>query len=61
MDITGLQALEEVIEHMKRRAVRVMLCEAIPRVRNKLAMAGVLSAAGSGNYFDTLGDALASC
>jgi SulP family sulfate permease len=61
MDITGLQALEEVIERMKRRAVRVILCEANPRVHGKLATADVLSAAGSGNYFDTLGDALASC
>ncbi len=61
MDITGLQTLEEVIQEMTRRGVRVMLCEANQRVRDKLDMAGVLSAAGTGNYFDTLGEALANC
>lgn len=61
MDITGLQTLEEVIQQMTRRGVRVILCEANQRVRDKLALAGVLLAAGEGNYFDTLGDALAAC
>jgi SulP family sulfate permease len=61
MDITGLQTLEEVIQQMTRRGVRVMLCEANQRVRDKLELAGVLRAAGAGNYFDTLGDALANC
>jgi SulP family sulfate permease len=61
MDITGLLALEEVIREMMRRGVRVILCEANQRVRNKLDVAGVVSVAGSGNYFDTLGEALASC
>lgn len=61
MDITGLQTLEEVIQRMTRRGVRVILCEANQRVRDKLALAGVLLAAGEGNYFDTLGDALAAC
>ncbi|MDL2357523.1 MAG: SulP family inorganic anion transporter [Pseudomonadota bacterium] len=61
MDITGLQSLEEVIGHLNRRGVRVVLCEANERVRHKLDLAGVFSAAGAGNYFDTLGAALASC
>ncbi len=61
MDITGLLALEEVIREMMRRGVRVILCEANQRVRSKLDVAGVVSVAGSGNYFDTLGEALASC
>ncbi len=61
MDITGLQALEEVIQQMTRRGVRVMLCEANQRVRDKLELARVLAAAGAGNYFETLGDALANC
>jgi SulP family sulfate permease len=61
MDITGLLTLEEVIQEMMRRGVRVMLCEANRRVRDKLEMTGVLSAAGADNYFDTLGEALANC
>ncbi|HEX9172062.1 MAG TPA: SulP family inorganic anion transporter, partial [Telluria sp.] len=61
MDITGLQTLEEVIQQMTRRGVHVMLCEANQRVRDKLEMAGVLKAAGAGNYFDTLAGALANC
>lgn len=61
MDITGLLALEEVIREMIRRGVRVILCEANQRVHHKLDVAGVILAAGSENYFDTLGEALASC
>lgn len=61
MDITGLQTLEEVIQQMTRRGVRVMLCEANQRVRDKLELAGVLAAAGEANYFETLGGALAAC
>ncbi len=61
MDITGLQTLEEAIEQMTRRGVHVMLCEANQRVRDKLEMAGVLKAAGAGNYFETLAEALANC
>jgi sulfate permease, SulP family len=61
MDITGLQTLEEVIGQMTRRGVRVILCEANQRVKNKLHLAGVLAAAGPGNYADSLGDALAAC
>lgn len=61
MDITGLQTLEEVIQHMRRRGVRVLLCEANQRVCDKLENAGVLMAAGPGNYFATLEQALAAC
>lgn len=61
MDITGLQTLEEVIEQMQRRGVRVMLCEANERVREKLHNSGVLELVGDGNYFETFGVALAAC
>ncbi|HEV2212845.1 MAG TPA: SulP family inorganic anion transporter, partial [Gammaproteobacteria bacterium] len=39
MDITGLQALEEAVSNLKRRGVKVMLCEANPRVHGKLQRA----------------------
>lgn len=61
MDITGLQTLEEVIATMQGRSVRVMLCEANPRVKEKLETAGVLALVGADNYFDDLGIALAVC
>lgn len=61
MDITGLQTLEEVIETMQRRGVRVMLCEANDRVKEKLRAAGVLELLGADNYFDEFGAALVLC
>ncbi|HZV66210.1 MAG TPA: STAS domain-containing protein, partial [Telluria sp.] len=61
MDITGLQTLEEVIEQMQHRGVRVVLCEANERVKEKLANSGVLALVGEGGYFDAFGDALAAC
>ncbi len=41
-DITGLQLLEEVIQKLQKRGVRVMVCEANYRVHGKLLKAGVL-------------------
>ena len=61
MDITGLQTLEEVIETMQRRGVRVMLCEANDRVKEKLRAASVLELLGADNYFDEFGAALVLC
>lgn len=57
MDITGLQTLEEVFADLARRGVQVALCEANPRVRNKLERAGVLTQIEQ-RYFDTFGQAL---
>lgn len=57
MDITGLQTLEEVFVDLARRGVQVALCEANPRVRNKLERAGVLTQIEQ-RYFDTFGQAL---
>ena len=53
-DITGLLALEGAITELQRRGVRVMLCEATPRVHAKLVRAGVLDVLGAGNYADAL-------
>ncbi|MES2127134.1 MAG: SulP family inorganic anion transporter [Pseudomonadota bacterium] len=61
MDITGLQTLDEVVEKMQARGVRVLLCEANERVREKLRAAGVLERVGTANYFDDFGGALGLC
>jgi SulP family sulfate permease len=61
IDITGIQTLEEVIGKWQRRGVRVMLCEANPRVRGKLAKAGLLQMLGEENYVDQFGAALREC
>ncbi|MBV9912574.1 MAG: STAS domain-containing protein [Sinobacteraceae bacterium] len=42
MDITGIQALEDVIGKLHKRGVRVLLCEANARVQRKLERAGLL-------------------
>ncbi len=60
MDITGLQTLEEVIQQLGRRGIRVKLCEASPLVRGKLERAGVLALIGERDYHESLAEAL-SC
>ncbi|MGH6631438.1 MAG: sodium-independent anion transporter, partial [Burkholderiales bacterium] len=42
MDITGIQALEEAIQNLGQRGVRVLLCEANPRILRKLVRAGLV-------------------
>ena len=59
VDITGLQALEEVIENVGHRHVQVILCEANPRVKEKLARAGIVAMVGERHVVDHLADALA--
>jgi SulP family sulfate permease len=61
MDITGVQALEEAIEDLKRRGVRVMITGANPRVTAKLDKAGVIDLVGRENFFANIIDALAAC
>ncbi|WP_081745602.1 SulP family inorganic anion transporter [Bordetella petrii] len=61
IDATGLQMLEEVIARLQQRKVRVLLAEANPRVRGKLAKAGVVDLVGPDAMFDTLKQALAAC
>lgn len=60
MDITGLQALEEAVQNLRRRGVAVALCEANPRVRHKLQRAGLLKLLGQDHYFETFAAALAA-
>jgi SulP family sulfate permease len=61
MDITGLQTLEEVIQDLQRRQIRVMLTGANPRVLAKLEKAGVIAMVGRQNYFPELSPALEEC
>lgn len=61
MDITGLQALEEVIHALHRRHVRVILSGANSRVLAKLHKTGIVKLVGQGNIVATFTDALATC
>jgi SulP family sulfate permease len=57
-DMTGLQTLEEAIQHLQQRGVRVILCEANERVYVKLRRAGILAQVGTEGYADTFGTAI---
>ena len=59
VDITGIHALEEVIENVARRGVQVILSEPNPRVKAKLARAGVTALVGERHVVDHFADALA--
>ena len=58
MDITGIQVLEEVMQKLRRRGIRVMLCEANERVLAKLQRAGVINEGSAGDYVDHLIEAI---
>jgi SulP family sulfate permease len=62
MDITGIQALAEAIGNFERRGVRILLCEANPRVLLKLENAGIVdSNHHSGRYYQDINSALQAC
>jgi len=61
MDITGVQALEEAIEDLQGRGVRVMITGANPRVTEKLAKAGVIRMIGGENFCGNIIEALEKC
>jgi SulP family sulfate permease len=61
MDITGLQTLEEAILNLEARGIRIILCEANERVREKLDKAGILDAIQAEDYFDDFAAAIARC
>ena len=62
MDITGIQTLEEAIENLERRGVRVLLCEARTNVLRKLARAGLVGKQlAPRRYYRDLGQALGAC
>ena len=58
MDITGIQVLEEVMQKLRRRGIRVMLCEANERVLAKLQRAGVINEGSAEDYVDHLIEAI---
>jgi len=58
MDITGIQTIEEVVVALRKRGVRVLMCEANERVLGKLKKAGVLEALLPGDYCRTFSEAL---
>lgn len=61
IDVTGLQALEETIQGLHRRGVRVMLTGANTRVTGKLEKARILELVGAENIFPSFVDAVAAC
>ena len=58
MDITGIQVLEEVMQKLRLRGIRVMLCEANERVLAKLQRAGVINEGSAEDYVDHLMEAI---
>ena len=58
MDMTGIQTLEAVIAKLRKRGIRVVLCEANERVKGKLLRAGVIDDAPAGGYAGQLGAAV---
>lgn len=61
IDITGLHTLEEVLRHLQRRGVRVMLTGANDLVERKLRRAGIADLLGAENLFRQFADAIAAC
>jgi SulP family sulfate permease len=57
MDITGIETLHEVVDKIRARGVRVLLCEANARVFAKLERAGVIQAR-DGAYHASLVEAV---
>jgi len=58
IDATGIEALQEAVDKLREREVRVYLCEANPRVLEKLTTAGLVGGSGLDGYADTLRDVL---
>lgn len=60
MDITGIDALAESVEHLARRGIEVYLVEANLRVLRKLLRAGVVKRGGRPAYYGKLSRAIAA-
>ncbi len=61
IDITGLETLEEIIQDIQSRGIRVIICGAKPKVESKLNKAGIISLLGKGNVFKEYSEALLAC
>ena len=58
-DATAMQALADLTRHFQRRGVNVVLCEASPRIHEKLGNFGLLAQLGQADARISLLDALA--
>ena len=58
IDITGLQALEEAVWDLRKRGVRVVLCDANERVQAKFEKSGLMRLLGPDGYRPDLATAL---
>ncbi len=61
MDVTGLQTLEEIIEDLQERNVRVILSGANPLVEEKLRKGGIIKLLGNANFHKEFSQALIAC
>ncbi len=59
IDATGLQTLEDVVEQLQARNVRVIFTEMNERVRGKMRRIGLLNRIGEGNVLRNLAEVLA--
>ncbi|APF02617.1 TPA: STAS domain-containing protein [Legionella pneumophila] len=61
IDVTGLQAMEEIILSLQKRGVRVLLSEANPLVEAKLRKMGIVQLIGEQNFYKEFSRALDVC
>ncbi|AMP90492.1 SulP family inorganic anion transporter [Legionella pneumophila] len=61
IDVTGLQAMEEIILNLQKRGVRVLLSEANPLVEAKLRKMGIVQLLGEQNFYKEFSQALDVC
>lgn len=59
VDATGLQTLEEVVQDLQSRGVRVIFTEAKPRVQSKLLKMGLIDRLGAGNFTASFAETVA--
>lgn len=61
IDVTGLQTLEEIIDDLHQRQIRVILSGANARVEGKLRRAGIINLIGETNFYREFPAAIAAC
>lgn len=61
IDITGLQTLEEVIQGLHQRGIRVIMSGANSLVEGKLRKVGLVKLIGEHNFYKEFSQALAAC
>ncbi|HGC5939983.1 TPA: SulP family inorganic anion transporter [Legionella pneumophila] len=61
IDVTGLQAMEEMIMNLQKRGVRVLLSEANSLVEAKLRKMGIVQLIGEQNFYKEFSQALDVC